>query len=112
MKIIKYTKLKNNKYRVDFDTESLELYDDIIIKYELLLKKRIKEEEFQALKKENLSFTGYYLALKYLNSKMRTKKEIEEYLKKKEIPKEMIEVALSKLETLGYLDDKNDRLRL
>ena len=46
MKILKYTKLKNNKYRVDFECESLEIYDDLIIKYELLLKKKLKEEEF------------------------------------------------------------------
>lgn len=105
MKIIKYTKLKNNKYRVDFETESLELYDDIILKYELLLKKSIRDEELLELKKENLSFNGYSLALKYLNSKMRTKKEMQTYLEKKEIPKNLIQDTIFKLESLGYLND-------
>jgi len=105
MKILKYTKLKNNKYRVDFDQCSLEIYDDLILKYELLLKKKITEEEFTKLKDENTSLAGYYLALNYLNSKMRTKKEIKEYLKRKEIPEPFILEAILKLENLGYLND-------
>ncbi len=105
MKILKYTKLKNNKYRVDFECESLEIYDDLIIKYELLLKKKLKEEEFQSLKNENNNLTGYYLALKYLNTKERTKKEVRDYLKKKDISLSSIELAVKKLEDMGYINE-------
>jgi len=105
MKIIKYTKLKNNQYQVDFDKESLILYDDIIIQYELLLKKYIKEDEFLKLKEENSSLKGYYLALKYLNYKMRTKKEIKDYLKKKGISDVSIEESIEKLEKQDYIND-------
>lgn len=105
MKILKYIKLKNNKYRVDFETESLDIYDDLIIKYELLLKKNLKEEEFKRLKEENITLEGYYFALKYLSVKERTKKEVEDYLKKKDITSASIKLAIQKLESMGYLNE-------
>ena len=40
MKIISYKKIKQNKYEVTLsNNESVLLYDDIILKYELLTKK-------------------------------------------------------------------------
>ena len=40
MKIEKYTKLKGNKYNVCIDGINIKLYDDVIIKFELLRKKK------------------------------------------------------------------------
>ena len=45
MKIISYKKIKQNKYEVTLsNNESVLLYDDIILKYELLTKKEIDNE--------------------------------------------------------------------
>ena len=41
MKILKYKKGKKNEYKIMTDEGEYILYDDIIIKYELLLKKEI-----------------------------------------------------------------------
>ena len=44
MKIIKYQKLSGNKYNVFLDNgEKIKLYEDVIIKEELLLKKEIDD---------------------------------------------------------------------
>ena len=44
MKIIKYQKLNGNKYNVYLDNhEKIKLYEDVIIKEELLLKKEIDD---------------------------------------------------------------------
>ena len=44
MKIIKYVKSGKNKYRVYFDNgKNLVLYEDVILKFELLLKGEVKD---------------------------------------------------------------------
>jgi len=43
IKILKYVKLKNNQYQVNLENESIILDDEIIIKHELLQKKKIGE---------------------------------------------------------------------
>ena len=42
MKIGKYTKLKDNRYSVKIDDLTIKLYDDVIVKFELL---RVKSEK-------------------------------------------------------------------
>ena len=44
MKILKYKKIKGNEYKIITDKEEYKLYDDIIIKHELLLKKEINKK--------------------------------------------------------------------
>lgn len=41
MKIEKYSKGSSNKYKVTIDGEDYTLYDDVIIKFGLLLKKKL-----------------------------------------------------------------------
>ena len=83
MKIMKYKKAKQNTYIITIDMKDYTLYDDIIIKYELLLKKNIKEEMLNTILKENKALESYYVALMYLAKSERCKSEIEAYLKKK-----------------------------
>ena len=47
MKIIKYKKLPGNKYKITLDNNDIILYEDIIIKNMILLKKEIKENELK-----------------------------------------------------------------
>ena len=49
MKIIKYTKMKSNKYKVKIDDIEVKLYDDVIVKYQLLRKKEITDEEINGI---------------------------------------------------------------
>lgn len=104
MKIIKYQKLKKNEYKIITDEKEVTLYDDIIIKYELLLKKEISKKELENIEKENHLLKAYYESLKEINKKMKTEKEIESFLKKKNYNQEEIEYAINKLKANGYID--------
>lgn len=105
MKIKKYIKDKSNKYKVYIDDDVYTFYDDVIIKYSLLLKEDITEVELKEVIAENDLLYGYYEAIKYINKKMRSKKEIEEYLSKKGLNKETIKKNIIKLEKNNLLND-------
>lgn len=106
MKILKYKKLKQNVYQVDFDTESVILYDDVILEYNLLLRKSISSMELEEIKKKNMELSGFYVSLKWISRKMRTRKEVSDYLTKQGFDMDTISKTLLKLEQNGYLDDK------
>ncbi len=105
MKIKKYKKKSNGLYELEFDNfKKLVLYEDTILKYELLTKpfdvKNMYEMEYF-----NQECDVYYVALKYLKFKPRTVFELKNYLLKKEYPLEAIEKAIDKLTKQGYLND-------
>ena len=104
MKIIKYKKLPGNKYKITLDNNDVILYDDIIIKNMILLKKDIKEDELKQYLNENIFYEGYYKALNYIKFRMRSTNEIEKYLAK-EVSKDLIEKIILNLTKEGYLND-------
>ena len=106
MKILKYKKVKGNEYKIITNKEEYKLYDDIIIKYELLLKKEISEKEFEKVIEENNLLKSYYVALKAINIKMRTEKELENILKKKSYQEKEIKYAIARLQKEGYINHK------
>lgn len=104
MEIKKFKKLKNNIYELELDNGSLvKLYDDVIVKYSLLINKRIDNKLLDEITKYNTSLDAYYLSLKYISKKLRCEKEIEKYLTKLEFNKEIIDKTISKLNKDGYL---------
>lgn len=106
MKIEKYQKLKSGKYKVYLeDDRKLELYEDSILKYNLLISKDIDEDIIEEIKKDNFYLDAYYLSLKYLSIRPRSKKEINDYLLKKGFDVEVISDTMAKLEKQGYIND-------
>mgnify|MGYP004524939307 CR=1 FL=1 len=107
MKILKYKKISKNKYKISFDNdETITLYDDVIINYNLLIKKEISEKELTNILIDNEKYLSYDLALKYIDKKMRCEKEIVEYLRKKNIDNNKIEYTINKLRNNKLLNDK------
>ena len=106
MKINKYKKLKNNLYEIAIDEDKYKIYDGIILRYNLLAKKEINSKELETILDDNTDYSAYYQAIKYLNTKLRTKKEIETYLKKKEFNNKLIDDVINKLEDNGYINNK------
>ena len=103
MKIVKYQKIKSNKYKVTLDNnDEIELYDNIILENNLLLTKEINDMD--VLLKQNEYYDAYYLSLKYISKKLRTKKEIHKYLNNK-FNIDIIDNTIKKLEEEGYLND-------
>lgn len=106
MKILKYKKGKRNEYKIITDKGEYTIFDDVIIKYELLLKKELKEQEWNKILKENQLLKAYYESLKAINIRLRTAKELRNILKKKNYQNNEIEYALQRLEKEGYLNHK------
>lgn len=107
MNIIKYKKKSNGRYSVFLeDGRELVLYEDIILKYDLLLRKEILEVDLDSILNDNLECDVYYVGLNLLRNRFRSKYELEELLKRKEYPLSMIEKAIEKLKKQGYLNDQ------
>lgn len=118
MKINKITKKKNNTYDVLLsDNSIINIYSDVLIKYNLLKPRTISKQELDSIISYNNYLEAYNIALKYLTSKLRTKKEIEKKLSN--FDKEVIIKVIEKLEQDGYLNDSlyiesylNDQINL
>lgn len=105
MKIISYQKKKNNLYEITLsNNEVYALYDDVILKHELLLKKELNDKELEKILEENKLQESYIKALKYLNSKLRTEKEIRKKLA--EYDYKTINYVIERLKKEGYINDK------
>lgn len=104
MKISKYKKLKSNKYEVTLEDESkITLYEDVILKEELLLKKEI--DDIERLTEINEEYEVYDVALKYLNHHVVSIKGMKDYLLKKKFNLQNIDKTIDTLICKGYLND-------
>ncbi len=110
MNILEIKKLKRNKngsYTLFLENgEELTAYEEVILKYELLLSKKIDAQKRQAILHENAIWDTYYQGLKAIKVKPRTKKELGEDLKKKGYTEENVAFTLQKLEEQKYLDNQ------
>ena len=119
MRINKFKKVGTNKYRIYFDNNSLLLYEDVILKYNLLYKKEIDSDLLLEIDEENKKASIYDTALKYISIRMRSIKEMREYLIKKKFDSKDINITVDKLISQGLLNDKtfaisyvNDKIHL
>lgn len=119
MKINKFKKIGKSKYKLIFNNTDIIVHEDIILKYDLLIKNDIDSELLDKIIEENRFYDAYYSALNYIEIRMRNKKEINTYLTKKGYDKKYIEFAISKLEELNLLNNKsyivafiNDKINL
>ena len=103
MKIISYEKKSYNKYKVKLDNdEVITLYDNVILNNNLLITKEI--EDIDKLLKENDYYELYNKTIKYLGTKLRTRKEIYNHFKIK-YEQDIINDVLDQIESEGYLND-------
>lgn len=108
MKILKYKKKKNGQYELELESgEKLSLYEEVILKYELLLKKKVDEKEREKIFLSNQEYDVYYVALKSLKSRFKSVKDLRDFLLKKEYPQDYVDKAIQKLLKQGYLDDRS-----
>ena len=106
MKISSYTKQRNGQYKIRFEDDSyILLHEDLILKYELLIKKELDDKLKDEILLENKNYIIYDEAIKYLSRKMRSIEEMKQYLIKKEYTDDLIANVLDKLKKQGYLND-------
>ena len=96
MKIKKYIKVGSNKYKVILsDDTSLVLYEDVILKFNLLLEKEIKD--LNLVLSYNEKFSLYDKVLGYISKRTRCEKEIRNYLSKHTSNQDDIDNIINKL---------------
>ena len=104
MKIEKIKKKKSNIYEVTLSNkDKINLYDDVILKYELLIKKDIDDKLLKKIIDDNSYLESYYIALKYISIRLRTEKEIRKKLKN--YNKSINDYAINRLKNEGYLNN-------
>lgn len=106
MEIVKFEKLKNEKYRIflDVDIEYI-LYDDVILKYNLLYNRQIDVSLLKEIIEYNDQFEYYEKTLTFIQKRVRSKLEVEKYLKDKKVSDENIEVLINKFLNNGLIND-------
>ena len=103
MKIVSYEKKANNKYKVKLDNdETITLYDNVILNNNLLITKEI--DDVDKLLKENDFYELYNKTIRYLGTKLRTRKEIYNHFKLK-YDRDIINDVLDRVTKEGYLND-------
>ena len=106
MRILKYKKISSGKYQITLDdNRELKLYEDVILKYELLLKKDISDDMLPEIEAYNNECDVYYVALKALKSRFKSSWELRKMLLSKEYPSSSVDMAIEKLEKQGYIND-------
>lgn len=108
MKILSL-KLKSKKdanvFVASTDIGEYDLFSEIIVKYSLV-NGEIDDEKFKRAVKESMEKIAFNVAVKYASSKLKTEKQIRDYLYKKEFKKATILPVIEKLKEYGVIDDK------
>jgi len=108
LKIIKYKKGSKGKYKVFLDDgRELSFYEEVILKYQLLIKKEIDENTMIDADQYNQECDVYYTALHSIENRYKSVYELRGVLLKKEYPIEYIEKAIDLLLKQGYLNDRS-----
>ena len=108
MKIERYKKTTKDRYKIYLDDgRELLLYEDVILKFELLLKKEILEKDIMGIELFNQECDVYHVALESINHRFKSIYDTKEFLIKKEYPIDMIDICIDKLVNQGYLNDRS-----
>ena len=107
MHINKITKLKDNKYRIILEDNSLITYDNVILENDLLYKKNIDRELYKKIIKDTNYYDIYNKVVKYVMKKLRSEKEILIYLDKFEINSEDKNSIIRKLKSINLINDND-----
>ena len=91
-------------YKIKGDID-ITLTDQVILENNLLFKKEITDEEIEKYKQENYKYEVYNKVLKYIEKKVRSKKEIDIFLSKYELKNSDIKFIKDKLTTLNLYSD-------
>lgn len=108
--VLKISKIKKNatgKYSLVLDNkEKIVTYDDVILKNNLLYKKEIDNELFNQLNSDTKYYDIYNKCVKLISIRLRSEKEIVEYLDKNNILVEQKNKIISDLKNNGLINDK------
>lgn len=86
--------------------EEILTFENVILKNNLLIHPEVDEEIYHKILEDNKKEEAYYILLKYLSHHLRSKKECERYLEKKNYPSDIISSIIERFQVQGYLNDE------
>lgn len=110
IKISKIEVQKNHKDRVNIfvdDEFYSSMYLDTAVKYGIKQDKEIDEDDFKKYLIESEQNIAFSKAFKYMNTALKTKHQMREYLKKKGYDDIIVNNVIEKLEEYNYIDDRS-----
>ena len=99
------SKRNPNIFNVETDVGIFEFHSDIIVKNAIKLGE-IDDEIFYKSEQESSEIIAFNLCVKYISSRLKTEKQIKDYLYKHEYKKSTVEIVIEKLKNDGIIDDK------
>lgn len=93
------------RYRISFGVYSLEVHEDVMIKYRMIKGAVFTKVDLEEIVAADERQQGYADAVKYLSLKPRTTYEIAQRLGEKGWSEETIQDVLVRLQSEGYVDD-------
>lgn len=105
MKIIKYKYLNDGLYEITLDDRVITVYEDSIIKNNILLKKEITSKELDNLMKDEEFYEIKRRLINLLNKRLYTKMELLDIIKKEYKDSKLGKEVLDNLSKEGYIND-------
>ena len=107
MKVEKIKKT-GNKYKIVFsDNTVLKTYDDVIINNGLLYNHEIDSEILNKLNIDTNYYDIYYKTINYITRKLRSEKEVNQFIDKNDVSNKDKEEVIRKLKEIGLINDIN-----
>jgi len=107
MKVEKIKKT-GSKYKIVFDDNTvLNTYDDVIINNGLLFNKNIDAEDLNKLNIDTSYYDIYYKTVNYITRKLRSEKEVVEFIDKNNVNEKDKKEVIKKLKEIGLINDVN-----
>ncbi len=106
MKILKFRKIDSSKYKVFLENgEDITLYEDVILKFHLLLTRHVNEKKLIEMNQLNNYYEVYYTGLRFIKSRFKSAGDLKKALFNQGYDIENIEKVVEKLKKQGYVDD-------
>lgn len=106
MKILKYKKGSNGKYKLFLeDGSTIDTYEDVILKNNLLYKKDIDDSLYDIIMNDNVYEEAYSKSINYIGIRLRSINEMKVYLKSKKYSEEVINIIIERLIKNNLLND-------
>ena len=117
---IESIKKTGSKYKILLDNgKVINTYEEVILNNGLLFHKYVSDDLYEKISIDTNYYKSYNKALNMINRRLRSEKEIVEYLRKSEVEEEDIKKIVSNLKGIGLIDDKmfaraytNDKVNL
>ena len=107
MKIEKIKKT-GKKYKILLsDGSEIKTYDDVILNYGLLYHKNIDSDLLNKINNDNNYYEIYYKTVNYITKRLRSEKEINEYIDKNKVTNKDKEKLVKKLKEDNLINDLN-----